>query len=775
MSGRVQINDSGKIIQHTFVSGTSPTQNYLRQINAVNDFTLIAAANGAGGFNDFNQIQPSSLTLNNLGEPAFVARIGQDTTILAAGVRPDFSTLMFPSSGDSLRPMISDCGDIVVRAGADATDPIRLYESTLSKFTTIASLADGFTALGQSPGVSNFCEIVTFYGNLSQTGADVLGTNPGPGIFASVLVDKSDGTRQIVRLAGRLIEDVSASGGNDDGYCDPSEVCLQGELGFRLDGTPIAFNSFGPLDRVAVTHQEVGVTGIEDDIFIVSFQGTPNLASDRPERPFTNQPGLWTVTTQIKNVGGSLRERPAVPVPVVQVSDIVSNRTVTAINVYDQIASVRTPGSPAESPGDHRLAFHLTTSNGNLIIRAERKVETPVIFVPGITGSRLAEVSGSAQTERWPGIGIGFLTGANLTRLLPSQNANIVATYVIRSMYPGASGDIYGPILDSFSVNAGLREYRVDSHPERRTFSGCDMSQRFNNPRLFVFAYDWRLSNVENANKLKDYVRCVQRFYPGTEIDIVAHSMGGLLARRSITANPESHYVRKMITVGSPFLGAPEALHMAETGRFRVLNDVVTKAIPRFITNKVRQLAREASAVHELFPSEDYFTIGGRPFAEETFDINGDGMVPDEYSYPETFEFYNVRLPGAPYLTNEIFHSFTGQDDWRSDSSGVEYHHIFGRQHTPATPEQIVAGPVVRKPLSVTQQQLAFTTRKGVGDGTVPRRSAERCEVYGCASGLDLNAPDGEVIGYFAQNRSESNTYGHVGLIKAAEIRSDVL
>jgi hypothetical protein len=56
VAGRVQINNSKQVIQHTFISGTAPPQNVLRRINGVNDFTLIAYANGAGSFNDFDQI-----------------------------------------------------------------------------------------------------------------------------------------------------------------------------------------------------------------------------------------------------------------------------------------------------------------------------------------------------------------------------------------------------------------------------------------------------------------------------------------------------------------------------------------------------------------------------------------------------------------------------------------------------------------------------------------------------------------------------------------------
>ncbi len=668
-----------------------------------------------------------------------------------------------------ISPAISDLGEIALRIGSQLTDPIRLYEYDLSAFLPIASVNDGFSAMGQSPGISDLSEVVVFYGVLNQAGADALGTNPGPGIFASIEIDKKTFQRRIIRLAGRLIENISAPGGNDDGYCDPGETCMQGELGFNLAGNPIFFSSFDTFNRVAVAHQSVGVAGIEDDIFVVSFLGTPNIANDNPARPFSNQFGLWTLTTQIKNEGGVMREKPSVAVPVVQVGDVIDTRTVTSISVYDQIANVRIPGSSSESPGDHRLAFHVATNNGNMILRANRNVETPVIFIPGIMGSRLAEVNGSTQTERWPGIGPGLLTGSNFERLRPSQNANIVATDVIRTFLPGDLRPIYGPILTTLSITGGLREYQVEGKPERRQPAGCDMTQRFNDPRLFVFAYDWRKSNIENADLLRGYVECIQQFHPGSKIDIVAHSMGGLLGRRYILANPVSHDVRRMITIASPFLGAPEALHVTETGRFRFLNGILGKVVPRFVTNRIKNLAIESPAVHELFPSEGYFTLGGRPFVEETFDINGNGMVPQEYNYPEIFDFYNFRFSTAPYFTNEVFHGFTGQDDWRQDTSGIEYFHIFGERSRPDTISQIVAEPVVTKPLSIARTDFAFTVNRGFGDQTVPRLSAERIGQF------NYNFPNATLLAFVAGNRQENDRYSHLGLVKATEVQNQVL
>lgn len=766
---QVHLNNSGHVLTNFFTFAGS-ARHYLRRITAVETSTILASSDPS--FNDFSSILDNSFAMNGDGESVFIAQTGTGTPTLRTGERPVFSSLS-PATGILTAPAISDFGDIVARAGSTTGSPLRLYNYSFGTPTIIASAADGFTSIGQSPGISTyFANVIVFYGVLNQAGADAIGTNPGPGIFASIEVDKKKKSRRIVRLTGRLIEDNAASGGNDDGVCDGGETCIQGELGFNQAGNPIFFSGYDSLSRVAVAHQSVGAAGIEDDIFVVSFAAAPNIANDRPERPFSNQFGIWTITTQIKRIGGVLKEQVAVALPVVQYGDVIDGRTITELGVYDQIASVRDTPSTNDIPGGHRLAFYAGSNTGNMIIRANQIIEPPVIFIPGILGSRLSEVSGSTQTERWPGLNLFLLS--NLNRLPPSANANIVATDVIRYLLPGNLKPVYGPLLETLS-GAGLVEYQVDGKPERREFQGCDIAQKINSPRLFVFAYDWRKSNAENVGKLKEYVQCIQRIYPSTKVDLIAHSMGGLLGRRYIISNPGNHSVRKFISIGSPFLGATEALQVAETGRPKMLDGILSRRVPRQLgPDVIRRIAQESAAVHELFPSAGYFSLGGRPLAEKTFDINGDGAVPQVYEYFDTFDFYNSRFLGSVYSTNQAFHGFTGQDDWRMDSSNVEYHQLFGVQNRRRTIEKLIAERKARRPISLTRFDFSFRAERGAGDGTVPRLSAERCQTFGCASGTNFNVPNGTLVGYFAESEAQNSLYEHLGLVSAPEVQTRI-
>jgi triacylglycerol esterase/lipase EstA (alpha/beta hydrolase family) len=139
-----------------------------------------------------------------------------------------------------------------------------------------------------------------------------------------------------------------------------------------------------------------------------------------------------------------------------------------------------------------------------------------------------------------------------------------------------------------------------------RTFAGCQQRHAsyptdLPTPTLFVFAYDWRKSNFENVNALKQYVQCARLFHPGKEVNIVAHSMGGLLSRNYILQNQGNHHVNKLITIGSPFLGTPKGLNVLQTGNFLdSYADYITSGI-------LKNLIEFYPGAHELLSSQTYF------------------------------------------------------------------------------------------------------------------------------------------------------------------------
>ena len=87
---------------------------------------------------------------------------------------------------------------------------------------------------------------------------------------------------------------------------------------------------------------------------------------------------------------------------------------------------------------------------------------------------------------------------------------------------------------------------------------------------IIFWPYDWRMSNSESAKKLKNkidvYDKCV----------IVAHSMGGLVTSSYVEQyqTEAKSKIEKVITLGTPYLGAPQFLYVVETGYF---NDIMER------------------------------------------------------------------------------------------------------------------------------------------------------------------------------------------------------
>ena len=83
------------------------------------------------------------------------------------------------------------------------------------------------------------------------------------------------------------------------------------------------------------------------------------------------------------------------------------------------------------------------------------------------------------------------------------------------------------------------------------------------NRDLFVFAYDWRRSVFENAEALDRFIR---EKVPNQRVDILAHSIGGLVARIYTIQNGGSERVARLISAGTPFYGSVKVFETVEKG-----------------------------------------------------------------------------------------------------------------------------------------------------------------------------------------------------------------
>lgn len=431
----------------------------------------------------------------------------------------------------------------------------------------------------------------------------------------------------------------------------------------------------------------------------------------------------------------------------------------------------------------------------------------PLIFIPGIGGSYLTDTADNKQL--W--LGTPFDNARDRLNLYPETNpANtIVAPDIIRSLLFG-NVKVYSPLIDGlvsknyFEYNLGTTASEMAS---RRTTAGCDTSQISspNKPLLFVFPYDWRRSNKDSAAALKEYMGCIQKFYPGTQVDIVTHSMGGLVARRYILDNQNDHLVRKLISIATPWLGAAKAIDALENGNFMTGISQTLFAPPA----RLKTMVGSFTGASELLPSQPVFNFGAFPLEEDGWDLLADhpSTIAKVYTnYAEFVSLLNARHnhPGftpSPGDAGSEFHT-NSQDNWNTDSSGVEYYHLYSLQKKNGTMAANIAtsaldcrkiGPIT---LWCPGEKLAWEYKWTSGDQSVSALSASRLvdpikAIQTCTDWViqnvicrqkrsddplnwGLNAPNAQLFAFVSPDEQSDKIYEH-GAIQNLPSAQDLL
>lgn len=320
-----------------------------------------------------------------------------------------------------------------------------------------------------------------------------------------------------------------------------------------------------------------------------------------------------------------------------------------------------------------------------------------IVVLPGIMGSALRDADGDdVWSTRVSAILGGILSrGRSITRLqLPAgigddhPGDGVVATELMPDLHvvPGV-----------WSVTIGYRGLRRRLARSFDLVTPADATD--DRPANYVeFAYDWRLSNRYNAHLLKRTVEPVlERFraagHPDAELVLLAHSMGGLVARYYTDVLGGHEVTAKVITMGTPHRGALNALESLVNG--------VRKGFGP-IGLDLSAFARAMPSLHQLLP--EYACL-----------VTGDGLL-------KTTETDMPGLDSAMTHDAMRFH-LELEEGARAHASAFHAHPILGRSQPTATTARIVGGRV--------ETLLTLGAEDQRGDGTVPRLSAAP---YGVAS-----------------------------------------
>ncbi|MBL4660164.1 MAG: hypothetical protein JKY19_07395 [Alcanivoracaceae bacterium] len=188
---------------------------------------------------------------------------------------------------------------------------------------------------------------------------------------------------------------------------------------------------------------------------------------------------------------------------------------------------------------------------------------TPLILIHGILGSKLKRKS--TNKEIWPD---------NVRKLVFSRYKNLAFEINPETIEPYQSDYEAFEILDSITGFSVYQEI-IDTLVDYGNYQLTDINEPFKPGRkLYVFNYDWRQDNVITVKQLDDFINTIQAKYSDNintkqKVDIVAHSMGGLISRyymrygtsdvlndNEFTINLDgAKNIRRAVFLGTPNLG----------------------------------------------------------------------------------------------------------------------------------------------------------------------------------------------------------------------------
>ena len=178
--------------------------------------------------------------------------------------------------------------------------------------------------------------------------------------------------------------------------------------------------------------------------------------------------------------------------------------------------------------------------------------------------------------------------------------------------------DFYGKIIQTLGEIGNYQLMEIGQKPDKTR------------KNYYVFFYDWRQDNVETARNLADFIDQIRVDYgdPGLKVDIVAHSMGGLISRYYIRYGREDvldsndfpvnmyggERVRRVILLGTPNLGSVKILNLfidgVELGTREKIHTETLATMP---------------SLFQLFPhplNNWIITAEGKRLDRDLFDIN---------------------------------------------------------------------------------------------------------------------------------------------------------
>jgi pimeloyl-ACP methyl ester carboxylesterase len=272
----------------------------------------------------------------------------------------------------------------------------------------------------------------------------------------------------------------------------------------------------------------------------------------------------------------------------------------------------------------------------------------PAIFIPGILGSVL-EKEGRVLWGEQQSLFTFSELALPLNERTDSYKSSIKATRAINNI----------AILGAFKI------HQYDS-----LYATLGEIGYIEGSNLFSFPYDWRQSNFESAAALSQFIEAIPAL--DGEFDIIAHSMGGLVARIYIKEHDKKRRVRTVFNLAVPFQGSLSSLDTLENGWGRLATTIVGGS------SAIREVVLSFPSIYELLPRYSGCCIYGVPGRGQEFDA----------------------------LSEEFWGTYKNLPPAFKDPSGIQY--IFKQLKSARRLQELVASPI---PTHIVERSVAGDLR----------------------------------------------------------------
>lgn len=332
----------------------------------------------------------------------------------------------------------------------------------------------------------------------------------------------------------------------------------------------------------------------------------------------------------------------------------------------------------------------------------------PVVLIPGLMGSQLDEYDSTTRARKpvWPPL---YDPNTHTVQWLDLPKLNIA------SLELNADGRTPRDSRYSISTTAVLDYVYEKLGPvtikEHHPYDRLIQKLTDEGYRVYQYHYDWRRDVREAphnptpesaAQDLAAYVDHVLAETGARKVNIVAHSLGGLVTRAYVSSSPQNGAkVEQAVILGTPYMGAPEAWLALRSGNPELLS-FWAYAIP-----PIKWLILNYPSVYQITPSQRYWDLNGGSWYLKDF-------KPQSYTDYESFfrKNYNSGLVDSWKQLHDSI------DTWNNLPTDVEFRFIVGSGNLNTI------GMVIETHSPLWPGGVRWDTLPINGDGTVPVMSA---------------------------------------------------